>query len=74
MGTTSKELTPALKAPDGDGWIPWPEDEHGNLRQPLEQLSTQIQIADVVMRPVKYDGRDRKIRPRAKTEGGATHG
>ena len=32
--TQSKFMT----KPDGDGWIPWPEDEHGRLRQPLKQL------------------------------------
>ena len=27
-----------MTKPDGDGWIPWPEDEHGRLRQPLGDL------------------------------------
>jgi hypothetical protein len=31
-----------------------------HLVEPLEQLSGQIQIADVVMRPAKHQGADRK--------------
>jgi hypothetical protein len=41
-----------MKAPDGDGWIPWPEDEHGKLRQPL----TDLKIGETIESRYDYDG------------------
>ncbi len=44
-----------MKAPDGDGWIPWPENEHGRLRQPLEQLGG-LNSGETIESRYDYDG------------------
>ena len=41
--------------PDGDGWIPWPEDERGRLRQPLEQLG-DLEDGRAIESRYDYDG------------------
>ncbi len=41
-----------MNSPDGDGWIPWPEDEQGRLRQPLEQLGD---LSDGLAIESRYD-------------------
>ena len=41
--------------PDGDGWIPWPEDDTGKLRQPLDQLGDLVDGWAIESR-YDYDG------------------
>ncbi len=44
-----------MKKPDGDGWIPWPEDDTGRLRQPLEQLGG-LEHGETIESRYDYDG------------------
>ncbi len=45
---------------NGDDWIPWPEDDTGQLRQPLEQLGG-LEHGETIEGRSDYDG-ERLIR------------